>query len=89
MDGYEGIDIARVIAILLIDIVLYALAAWYASQVIPSRFAIKKPVWFFLLPSYWFPTRYNPSSMLTAHEIESVYARSSITEHLDESKWGR
>jgi len=42
---------------LLVDTFLYAFLAWYLESVVPSSFGTKLPPWFFLMPSYWSPSR--------------------------------
>ncbi|KAI8053322.1 hypothetical protein BDF22DRAFT_683893 [Syncephalis plumigaleata] len=38
---------------LLMNIGVYLLATWYFDKVIPSEFGQRRPLWFFLMPSYW------------------------------------
>lgn len=38
------------------DIFIYAVAAWYFSQVWPSKVGVPKPWYFPLKPSYWCPS---------------------------------
>ena len=101
VDGYSGITIGQstsdvpgtsdfgIIPILIVDIFLYAGAAWYCNQVIPSKYTIHKKPWFLFLPSYWIPSVYSPDNALNDHEIDSVYVKARVEEQLDEGKWGR
>lgn len=37
------------------DIWIYSFLAWYFAQIWPSKIGVRKPFYFLLLPSYWFP----------------------------------
>ncbi|ORZ29892.1 hypothetical protein BCR44DRAFT_54784 [Catenaria anguillulae PL171] len=39
--------------LLIFNIVLYTLLAWYFDKVIPDEYGRRQPAWFFLLPRYW------------------------------------
>ena len=38
---------------LIMDIVIYGILTWYLDAVIPDAFGSRRPVYFFVLPSYW------------------------------------
>jgi len=38
---------------LIFDTVLYLVLAWYIEAVFPGQYGVPKPVYFFLMPSYW------------------------------------
>lgn len=44
------------------DIFIYAILAWYFAQVWPSKIGVRKPFYFFLQPSYWFPKSVSATS---------------------------
>lgn len=88
-DGYDGIPIANICAIMIIDIYIYGAAAWYCNQVLPSQFNNRKPFHFFLHPSFWFPDQYSPSPHLSFKEIESVYVKNIEQEDVNEAVTGR
>jgi len=88
-DGYDGTPISNIIAIMIIDIFIYGAAAWYCNQVLPSNYSVRKPFYFALRPSFWFPDQYSPSAMLSPQEIASMYVKSYTQEDVDESSTGR
>uniref|UniRef100_A0A8C4X0D4 ATP-binding cassette, sub-family A (ABC1), member 3b n=1 Tax=Eptatretus burgeri TaxID=7764 RepID=A0A8C4X0D4_EPTBU len=54
--GVSAMDpfcMGHVLAMLLLDCVLYTLIAVYVEAVFPGQYGIPQPAYFFLLPSYW------------------------------------
>uniref|UniRef100_A0A8C2JYU2 ATP-binding cassette, sub-family A (ABC1), member 3b n=1 Tax=Cyprinus carpio TaxID=7962 RepID=A0A8C2JYU2_CYPCA len=49
----DDFSLAQVLALLLLDSVLYALVAWYLEAVFPGEYGVPRPWYFFILPSYW------------------------------------
>lgn len=49
----DGFSMASVFGMLVVDLLLYLLLAWYIDAVKPGAYGIPKPLHFFLLPSYW------------------------------------
>ena len=47
---------AACVGMLFFDAVLYGVLAWYLDNVLPSEFGTPLPLYFFLMPSYWFGT---------------------------------
>eukprot|EP00520_Triparma_pacifica_P008709 CAMPEP_0118657482 /NCGR_PEP_ID=MMETSP0785-20121206/14045_1 /TAXON_ID=91992 /ORGANISM="Bolidomonas pacifica, Strain CCMP 1866" /LENGTH=2195 /DNA_ID=CAMNT_0006550409 /DNA_START=65 /DNA_END=6648 /DNA_ORIENTATION=+ len=43
------------------DAIFYFVLAWYVEQVIPKQFGVRRPIFFFLYPSYW--QSFFPNSM--------------------------
>jgi len=41
---------------LIIDFVIYFIAAIYLENVLPQASGVRKPFYYFLKPSYWFPS---------------------------------
>lgn len=56
LKSYDGISIQQISGILVADIFIYAVLAWYFSQVWPSSLGVRKPFYFIFQPSYWFPS---------------------------------
>ena len=42
---------------LVVDMIIYLLLAWYIEGVFPGRYGVAKPCYFPLQPSYWFSQR--------------------------------
>ena len=79
-DGYDGISTSSICGMMVGDIFIYCVLAWYCSQVWPSELGVRKPLWFPCDPSYWFPPAKTAkpdlqgtsgASPLVANEIES------------------
>jgi len=51
--GREFVSLSTISGMLLLDVVLYSLLAWYLAQVLPSEYGVQQPPWFLFLPSYW------------------------------------
>ncbi|GBG84246.1 hypothetical protein CBR_g38217 [Chara braunii] len=43
----------KVLGMLTVDAILFAFLGWYLEQVLPSQYGLRRPVWFFMMPSYW------------------------------------
>lgn len=54
-DNFRVLKISQISAILFLDVFIYAILAWYFAQVWPSKIGVRKPFYFPLMPSYWFP----------------------------------
>lgn len=52
---FETVPVSRLCWIMFADVWIYSFLAWYCSQVWPSKIGVRKPFYFLLLPSYWFP----------------------------------
>lgn len=55
LKSYDGIGVRSICGILVADIFIYAILAWYFSQVWPSKVGVPKPFYFPLSKNYWFP----------------------------------
>ncbi|CAM6001577.1 unnamed protein product [Sphagnum balticum] len=53
----DKFSMAFILALLLIDICLYAALAWYLEQILPSEFGAVRSPWFLFSPSYWWSNR--------------------------------
>ena len=62
LDSYTGIDISEICGIMIADIPIYIILAWYFQQVRSSDVGVAKPFYFVLQPSYWFPNTGIPIS---------------------------
>lgn len=51
----KALSLSTICWIMFADIFIYAILAWYFAQVWPSKIGVRKPFYFFLQPSYWFP----------------------------------
>lgn len=51
----KAISFSTICWIMFADVFIYAVLAWYFAQVWPSKVGVRKPFYFFLQPSYWFP----------------------------------
>ncbi|CAI8011245.1 ATP-binding cassette sub-family A member 3, partial [Geodia barretti] len=49
----EPLNMGAIFGMMICDIVLYLLLAWYIDAVKPGTYGIPKPLYFPLLPSYW------------------------------------
>jgi hypothetical protein len=47
------VKLTHVLVALVLDIIIYSIAAWYISAVFPGAYGIALPFYFFLMPSYW------------------------------------
>ncbi|XP_072375981.1 cholesterol transporter ABCA5-like, partial [Diabrotica undecimpunctata] len=57
-DDYDsGLAFGISIIILLVDIVLYGVLAYYLDNVIPSEYGVKRSPLFCLMPSFWISKR--------------------------------
>lgn len=45
----DDFSLAQVLALLLLDSVLYALVAWYLEAVFPGEYGVPRPWYFFIL----------------------------------------
>jgi ABC-type multidrug transport system fused ATPase/permease subunit len=54
-NSYDVLSVSSICAIMLADIPIYAILAWYFSQVWPSKIGVRKPFYFPFVKSYWFP----------------------------------
>lgn len=53
--GFRVLQISQISALLFLDLFIYAILAWYFAQVWPSKVGVRKPFYFPLTVSYWFP----------------------------------
>jgi len=52
--GKEGdISVGLVWVMFMVDIVIYSILTWYIDSVMPGKYGIAKPWYFFVMPSYW------------------------------------
>ncbi|XP_026864956.2 ATP-binding cassette sub-family A member 3 [Electrophorus electricus] len=49
----DDFSLAQVLALLLLDALLYSLVTWYVEAVFPGEYGVPRPWYFFVLPSYW------------------------------------
>ncbi|KAF0881251.1 ABCA3 protein, partial [Crocuta crocuta] len=49
----DAFSFGQVLAMLLLDSVLYGLVTWYVEAVFPGQFGVPQPWYFFITPSYW------------------------------------
>jgi len=66
LKSYDGISVSTICGIMIADIFIYSLLAWYFSQVWPSKVGVAKPWYFVFQPSYWLPTAGTGSNSATA-----------------------
>ncbi|XP_077550121.1 phospholipid-transporting ATPase ABCA1-like isoform X2 [Haemaphysalis longicornis] len=57
----DSFSIAHVMALLLLDALLYFALAWYLEAVCPGQYGVPKPWYFFVTKSYWCGTPRQPS----------------------------
>eukprot|EP00286_Rhodomonas_abbreviata_P007959 CAMPEP_0181335448 /NCGR_PEP_ID=MMETSP1101-20121128/26837_1 /TAXON_ID=46948 /ORGANISM="Rhodomonas abbreviata, Strain Caron Lab Isolate" /LENGTH=1401 /DNA_ID=CAMNT_0023445569 /DNA_START=43 /DNA_END=4248 /DNA_ORIENTATION=+ len=55
LKSYDGISIGSICSIMVADMFIYSLLAWYFAQVWPSKVGVAKPWYFVFQPSYWLP----------------------------------
>ncbi|GAM22412.1 hypothetical protein SAMD00019534_055870 [Acytostelium subglobosum LB1] len=75
MRDYNGIDPdysyytteAEIIGMLAVDMLFYLLALWYLDKVVPGEFGTTQPLYFFLLPSFWRPSKKSYESIINDH----------------------
>ncbi|KAK1799184.1 hypothetical protein P4O66_007434 [Electrophorus voltai] len=48
----DDFSLAQVLALLLLDALLYSLVTWYVEAVFPGEYGVPRPWYFFVLPSY-------------------------------------
>lgn len=63
-DSDTGYYFGSSVIMLGVDIVLYAILAFYFDNVIPGEYGRKRPPWFFLMPSFWCPKPVKRDSVL-------------------------
>mmetsp|Transcript_6715 Transcript_6715/g.15361 ORF Transcript_6715/g.15361 Transcript_6715/m.15361 type:complete len:1436 (+) Transcript_6715:45-4352(+) len=91
LKSYAGIPISQICGILVADIFIYGLLAWYFSQVWPSQVGVAKPFYFVFLPSYWFPKSHSaqPAALPPAEaEEDGVVPAGTPTEAANEELLG-
>ena len=59
------------LCMLVLDIFLYAILAWYFDKVIPQEQGVPLKPWFFLLPAYWFPNNNAAEAVELQHTTAS------------------
>ena len=52
-DDLKGLPIAGAMIMIFIDIILYGLLAYWLDQVLPTEYGTKRPLLFFIQPSFW------------------------------------
>lgn len=62
-------SINNALIMLSVDIVLYALLAFYFDCVIPGKYGKKQKPWFFFMPSYWFPENIDTDNFCKEQEV--------------------
>ncbi len=53
----DSFNMSWVLGMLVIDSFFYMTVAWYVNEVKPGKYGVPKPLYFFLLPSYWCNTK--------------------------------
>lgn len=66
LKSYHGISVGKICWIMFADIFIYSVAAWYFSQVWPSKVGVRKPWYFIFTLHYWFPQRAAKMTLETA-----------------------
>ena len=64
----EGYSVTSSIIMLVVNIFVYLILAWYFERVVPSSVGIRLPLLFFLRPDYWFPPALNVTDEEKARE---------------------
>jgi ATP-binding cassette subfamily A (ABC1) protein 3 len=78
-DSFDVLSISQISGILFADVFIYAVLAWYFSQVWPSKIGVRKPFYFPLTLSYWFPNSYHAYKRLGNNEanVDNNHANDS------------
>uniref|UniRef100_A0AAY4BAQ1 ABC transporter domain-containing protein n=1 Tax=Denticeps clupeoides TaxID=299321 RepID=A0AAY4BAQ1_9TELE len=82
----DDFSLGQVMAMLLLDAVLYGLVAWYVEAVFPGEYGVPLPWYFFLLPSYWCGTP--RVAMLKEKEEEEDSEKAMKSEFFEEEPSG-
>eukprot|EP01038_Epipyxis_sp_PR26KG_P014727 gene14727-19795_t len=82
-----NLSLSEICGILVADIFIYSILAWYFSQVWPSNIGVSKPWYFLFLKNYWFPQTNDsvPQAVpLVKDEVEegNAYPLESVDESL-------
>lgn len=56
-----------ILSMQILDVIIYGVLAWYFSQVWPSKLGVSKPIYFPLLPSYWWSISNNHKNVADNH----------------------
>ncbi|KAF2072348.1 hypothetical protein CYY_006343 [Polysphondylium violaceum] len=64
----------KIIAMLLLDIVVYAFLAWYLENVVPGEYGTKRPWYFLFTKSFWINTKASRLDM----DVESTYDNEDV-----------
>ncbi|CAN0348380.1 unnamed protein product [Pylaiella littoralis] len=64
-----GFTFNDVIFMLIVDIFVYAVLAWYATNVLPSQWGTTRRPWFIFTKSYWFSGMANREAMSKSSEV--------------------
>eukprot|EP01034_Spumella_vulgaris_P044289 gene44289-55073_t len=67
-----GMNLSEICGVMIADIFIYSILAWYFSQVWPSKVGIAKPFYFIISPSYWFPKRHAEAQLKASGDARSV-----------------
>jgi ATP-binding cassette subfamily A (ABC1) protein 3 len=54
---------------LMISIGFWGVLTWYCDNVIPSEWGTAQPPWFFLMPTYWYPSLHSSGGMLASPQV--------------------
>ena len=65
--------------VLFIEFILYTLLAIWLTEVLPDSNGVRQAPWFFLLPSFWHPSRYRSSQV-----HRSQVAGAPVPQRIDE-----
>eukprot|EP01040_Poterioochromonas_malhamensis_P017522 gene17522-20172_t len=61
LKSYKGISLSSVCGIMVADVFIYAILAWYFTQIWPTSEGVPKPWYFPFLRNYWFPESHGAS----------------------------
>ncbi|VDM40208.1 unnamed protein product [Toxocara canis] len=88
----EPLTFGHMLIMMLVDGLLLVLITWYVEAINPGGEGVPQKAYFFLLPTYWFPSWGDRKTPITEQEVtQSVYRRHSTNQwHLyGSSKVGR
>ncbi|CAN0530043.1 unnamed protein product, partial [Ectocarpus sp. 8 AP-2014] len=65
----SGFTFNDVITMLIVDVFVYAVLAWYATNVLPSEWGTSQKPWFIFTKSYWLSGMTNREAMAKNSEL--------------------
>lgn len=62
----------QLLLMLVFDAIWIMIFTWYVEAVNPTGEGVSQKPWFFVLPSYWFPHRFNKKTELRADDTSFI-----------------